>query len=155
MALPTSSSAWVVLVSWLAFVGGVGIAALPRPVLSLDGPGRELLLSAWAPVLGDAAAGETTLWIGGPQACPCSADSTARLGEWAKRLGVDVRVAEDAPDGVALVDDAGRLRYVGDAGALAEQCSGADGLRPWFKSSAGRDDRASMVLVTAPCPCDR
>jgi len=120
----------------------------------MDGAGREALLSAWAPVIGEAAAGQATLWLGGPRACPCSASSNARLGAWAGRLGVQVRVVEDGPDGIAIVDDAGRLRYVGDAGALAEQCAGAGGLRSWFESSAGRDDRASKALVTAPCPCD-
>jgi hypothetical protein len=155
MALPTSSSAWVVLASWLAFVGGVGVAALPRAAPALDGSDRERLLAAWAPVLDEARADSATLWLGGPRACPCSAESSARLGEWAARLGVAVRVAEDAPDGIALVDGDGRLRYVGDADALAAQCSGAGGLRPWFESSAGRDDRAAAVLVTAPCPCTR
>lgn len=158
MAPSTSSSAWAVLASWLAFVGGVGVAALPRPAPALDGAGREWLLAQWTPVLGEAPADEPTLWLGGPRACPCSADSIARLGEWAQRLGIAVRVAEDAPDGIALVDGVGRLRYVGDADALAEQCAGAAGLRAWFNASAGRDDRddaGSMALVTSPCPCNR
>lgn len=136
---------WVVLVGWLGLMAGLGAALRPAPAAALDVTAAARDVAGWQATLASSPTHRPTLWLGAD--CPCDDASARRLAGWADAAGAEVRVVAGR-DGVAIADAEGRLRYIGDAGALVAQCAGARGLAAWWQAPV-----ATPPVTTAPCAC--